>query len=65
LLQQLPNYDSYQAGVSANYIFRPHIFIFLGADVRRFTVAAGQATLGQSAMFGLMFSPSRLPLPAW
>ena len=65
LFQDLSTYDSYQAGVSANYVVRPHVNLMTTVDVRKFSITAGRTQIGTMASFGVLLSPSRLPLPAW
>jgi len=65
LFQQLSAYDSYQAGFTANYTMKTHIFLYSSYDMRKFTIIQGKSKIGNAVSIGVLFSPSRVPLPAW
>lgn len=65
LFQQLQGYSSYSAGLSSNFVIRPHVNGTLSFDLRKYSISQGQSSVGKAVTLGIVLSPSRLPLPAW
>jgi hypothetical protein len=65
LYQNIGNYGSYQAGLSSSFKIYGRVSGSAQFDVRRFAIVNGGSHLGTSANLSLVWSPSRLPLPAW